>query len=182
MLILAAVLLPVPGANAGESGGITLLDTVLLDQDGRPVKFASEAVGGRIVAINFIYTTCTTVCPLTSATFKRVQGKLGNRLGKDVRLISISLDPGTDTPARLREMAGHYRAKPGWIWLTGKDRGVEQVLQGLGTTSANFRDHPPLVLVGDAGSGQWTRFNTLPGPDLILAKLEALLAARKQAD
>jgi protein SCO1/2 len=159
---------------------VNLVDSTLIDQDGRPVKFASQAVGDRIVVINFIYTTCGTVCPLISATFKQLQDKLGQRLGKDVWLVSISLDPVTDTPARLKEYAARYHAKPGWLWFTGNATDVEQVLNGLGTTSVNFREHAPLTLVGDGKHGLWVRFNTLTGPQQIRAELDGLWAARKR--
>jgi protein SCO1/2 len=159
---------------------VNLVDSTLIDQDGHPVKFASQAIGDRIVAINFIYTTCGTVCPLISATFKQLQDKLGQRLGKDVWIVSISLDPVTDTPARLKEYAARYHAKPGWLWFTGNAMDVEQVLNGLGTTSANFREHAPLTLVGDGKRGLWLRFNTLMGSQQIRAELDGLWAARKR--
>ena len=161
------------------SENVKLLDATLVDQEGQAVRFASEAVGDRIVAINFIYTSCTTTCPLASATFKRLQERLGERLGKEVRLISVSLDPVTDTPARLKDYAGRYKAKPGWVWLTGHKAEVDQVLNGLGTSSANFTEHPPLVMVGDGRRGRWSRFYALPGPEQILKKVEALLADRQ---
>lgn len=155
-----------------------LLDLPLADQDGRSVRFASEAVGKSVVAINFIYTSCTTLCPLTSATFKNVQSRLKNRLGKDVRLISMSLDPATDTPARLKAYAARYKAGTGWLWLTGEPGNMKQVLTGLGAYTASIQEHPPQVLVGDGASGQWTSFNTLPGPDRIRATVEQFLKAR----
>jgi protein SCO1/2 len=165
--------------SGAEAEDVELIDSTLVDQDGQPVQFASEAVGDRIVAINFVYTSCTTVCPLAAATFQRLQERLGERLGKEVRLISVSLDPVTDTPARLKDHAGHHKAKPGWIWLTGNKQAVDRVLNGLGTSSANFREHPPLVVVGDGRRGRWSRFYALPGPNQILAQVEALLADRK---
>lgn len=165
--------------SGAEAEDVELIDSTLVDQDGQPVQFASAAVGDRIVVINFIYTSCTTVCPLAAATFQRLQEKLGEHLGKEVRLISVSLDPATDTPARLKDYAGRYKAKPGWIWLTGNKQAVDRVLNGLGTSSANFREHPPLVVVGDGQRGRWSRFYALPGPSRILAQVEALLADRK---
>ena len=114
------------------SENVKLLDATLVNQEGQAVRFASEAVGDRIVAINFIYTSCTTTCPLATATFKRLQEKLGERLGKEVWLISVSLDPVTDTPARLKDYAGRYKAKPGWVWLTGQKAEVDQVGSQLG--------------------------------------------------
>lgn len=165
--------------SGADAEAVELIDSTLVDQDGQPVQFASAAVGDRIVVINFIYTSCTTVCPLASATFQRLQEKLGERLGKEVRLLSVSLDPATDTPARLKDHAGRYQAKPGWIWLTGNKQAVDRVLNGLGTSAANFREHPPLVVVGDGRRGRWSRFYALPGPNRILARVEALLADRK---
>ena len=167
--------------SPGQSEAVRLIDSTLVDQDGQPVRFASEAIGDRIVAINFIYTSCTTVCPLVSATFKSLQGKLGEHLGKDVRLISISLDPATDMPARLKDNAIRFNAKPGWVWLTGNKPEVDLVLKGLGTSSANFTEHAPLVIVGDGRRGQWNRFYGLTGPEQIRQKVEALLDDRMRA-
>jgi protein SCO1/2 len=167
-------------ADGVQSAPLGLADAALLDREGRPVKFASEAIKDRIVAINFVYTGCTTVCPLSSAIFKTVQDKLGSRLGKEVWLVSVSLDPVHDTPERIRAYASRYKAGPGWLWLTGSKPEVERVLGGLGASSANFTGHPPLVLVGDSARNHWTRIYALPGPGLILSKLEELLAARSR--
>lgn len=168
------------GPSSTSSGpDVRLVDAPLLDQDGHPVKFASDAVGDRIVAINFVYTGCTTLCPLTSATFKKVQTLLKAKSDAEVRLISLSLDPETDTPARLKDYAARHHAAPGWLWLTGSRAGMEQVLKGLGAYTAEFRDHPPQVLVGDGRSGRWTRFNSLPAPDRIRQELERYQGERR---
>jgi protein SCO1/2 len=167
--------------SPGQSETVQLIDSTLVDQDGQPVKFASEAIGDRIVAINFIYTSCTTVCPLVSATFMSLQGKLGEHLGKDVRLISISLDPVTDTPTRLKDNAVRFKAKPGWVWLTGNKPEVDLVLKALGTSSTNFTEHAPMVVVGDRLLGQWSRFYGLTGPEQIRHKMEEFLDNRKRA-
>jgi protein SCO1/2 len=171
---------PQSAPSPAQPETIRLIDSTLVDQDGQPARFASEAIGDRIVAINFIYTSCTTVCPLLSATFKSLQGKLGGHLGKDVRLISISLDPATDTPARLKDSAVRFKAKPGWVWLTGNKPEVDLVLKGLGTSSASFAEHAPLVVVGDGRRGQWNRFYGLTGPEQIRQKVEELLDDRKR--
>ena len=168
-----------PSPIAAASSAPKLADAELIDQDGKSIRFASQAVGDRLVVINFVYTSCGTICPLVSANFKRLQDKLATQTGREVWLISISLDPATDTPARLREYAARYKPRPGWLWLTGTQHNVEQVLKGLGTTTANFRDHAPLTLVGDARTGRWSRLNTLVGPEQIRSEINALLAARK---
>lgn len=157
---------------------IELLDVELLDQDGAPTRFASEVIGDRIVALNFVYTSCDTVCPMVSAIFARLQEQLGDRLGQQVRLASVSIDPLTDTPARLKEYAQRFHAGPDWIWLTGEKQRIESTLKGLGVYTADFSGHAPAVLVGDASRDLWVRFNALASPDEIKAKIDALLAAR----
>jgi cytochrome oxidase Cu insertion factor (SCO1/SenC/PrrC family) len=106
---------------------IQLLDLKLVNQDGEPMRFKSDAIGEKLVVMDFIYTTCTTICPVYSALFVKLQNLLGERLGKDVAQVSLSVDPTTDIPSRLKEYAGRYQAKPGWTFLTGKKRDMEHV-------------------------------------------------------
>ena len=165
-------------APAEASAKVKLLDLELIDKDGKAVRFESEAVAGRIVAIDFIYTTCTTICPVLSALMAQVQDGLGARLGEEVRLISISIDPTRDTPRRLADYAKKFGAGPGWVWLTGEKRKVDQVLIELGAYTPDFIDHPPMLVIGDAARGTWSRHVGLPNPDDIVARLEKLVAAR----
>ena len=157
---------------------ITLPDTALITQNGEQRRLDSDIVAGRIVVIDFVYTSCTTVCPVLSAILSQVQGRLGERIGSDVMLVSISVDPVRDTPARLKAYADKLRAGDGWVWLTGDKQAVDGVLEQLGAYSPNFEDHPSMVLVGDAASGDWARFLGFPGADQIVAKVDQLTAAR----
>ena len=157
---------------------VELLDLVLVDKEGKEMRFGSEAVDDRIVVIDFIYTTCTTVCPILSAVMARVQHNLGERLGEDAWLISISIDPTRDTPQRLNAYARKFGAGPGWIWMTGEKSAVDRVLQGLDSYSAEIVDHPPSVLIGDARSGKWTRLFGFPTPEHIVHRVDQLVAAR----
>jgi len=138
-------------------------------------------IGDRIVVMDFVYTSCTTVCPVISAVFGQVQDKLGEQLGDEVVLVSVSVDPVRDTPQRLKAYAATHNAKPGWIWLTGGKRTMDEVLDGLGAYSPNFEDHPSMVLVGDGRSGEWSRFFGFPSPDRIMDQVNALQAARQTA-
>jgi protein SCO1/2 len=168
-------------AEPAESTRVDLLDHLLLDQHGREVKFVSDVIGDRIVVMDFVYTTCTTVCPVLSAVFGQVQNRLGDRLGDDVVLVSVSVDPIRDTPQRLKAYSKIHRAQPGWIWLTGKKRTMDEVLDGLGAYSPNFEDHAAMVLIGDGQDGEWSRFYGFPNPDRIVARVNALQAARNAA-
>ena len=166
-----------PSAPA-ESTRVDLLDHTLVDQHGKKVKFVSDVIGDRIVVMDFV---CTTVCPVLSAVFGQVQNRLGDRLGDDVVLVSVSVDPVRDTPQRLKAYSKIHKAQPGWIWLTGKKRTMDEVLDGLGAYSPNFEDHAAMVLIGDGRGGEWSRLYGFPNPDRIVEQVNALQAARSVA-
>jgi protein SCO1/2 len=167
-------------AEPPKSADVDLKDLELVDQDGNTVRFVSDVIGDRIVVMDFVYTTCTTVCPVLSAVFGQVQDKLGDRLGNEVALVSVTVDPIRDTPKRLKAYAAKHKARDGWIWLTGPKTRVDDVLDGLGAYSPNFEDHPAMVLVGDGRTGQWNRFFGFPNANRLMERVDALAAARDQ--
>jgi protein SCO1/2 len=169
-----------PEAVAPASAKVALSEAPLLDQGGKRVRLAQDVIGERIAVVNFIYTSCTTVCPVSSATFAQLQKRLGAALGKEVVLVSITVDPLRDTPQRLREYGARYHAAEGWTWLTGAKRDVDSVLKGFGAYTPNFEDHPATVLVGDARGGPWTRFFGFPSVDELLARIDTTHLARKE--
>jgi protein SCO1/2 len=168
-------------AEPAKTTEVDLLDKVLVDQNGDEMKFVSDVIGDRIVVMDFVYTSCTTVCPVISAVFGQVQDKLGEQLGDEVVLVSVSVDPVRDTPQRLKAYAAKHKAKPGWIWLTGGKRTMDEVLDGLGAYTPNFENHPAMVLVGDGRTGEWSRFFGFPSPDRLVDQVNALQAARSVA-
>ena len=167
--------------TAATPVSVKINDALLVTQDGKSVHFADDVMADRIVVLDFIYTTCTTVCPVLSTILGRVQNSLGERLGTDVYMVSVSVDPGRDTPERLKAYSERHRARPGWVWLTGEKTSIDSVLRGLGAYTPNFEDHPSMVLVGDTQAGTWTRFFGFPGPDKILGAVEELEMARQMA-
>jgi len=183
----------VPPAAFPETGGkaakeekvesrpaqVKLVDLPLLDQDGKTVRFRTDVVGDRIVVIDTFFTTCSLICPILGAIFMELQELAGDRLGRDVALVSISVDPLTDIPPRLKKYGEQWEARPGWIFLTGGKPNVDQVLTGLGLYSANFADHPAAFLVGDGKSGEWTRFNGFATPEQLMGKVTELTGKRK---
>jgi protein SCO1/2 len=168
------------GEEPGQSMDvqIELHDLELLTQDGRRVRFKSDVIGDRLVAITFIYTTCTTICPIFSSIFGQLQNLLGERMGREVVMISLSLNPTTDIPARMKREAQKHGARPGWFYLTGEKQNVVQVLKGLDAYFPDFEQHPPMALVGDGRTGMWRRFNGFPRPEELLALMDELTAAR----
>ena len=158
-------------AEAQPLDGLNVPDVPLVDQDGKPVRFYTDLVKVRVVAVNFVFTSCTTVCPPMGANFAKLRKILSARAGREVQLISVSVDPGTDTPERLKAWGAKFGAGPGWTLVTGDRNQVTLLLKALGVYTANISDHSPLVLLGDDTRHRWTRAYGLAAP----AKLAELL-------
>lgn len=152
-------------------------DVEVVDQDGRQAHFYSDLVRGKRVAINFVFTTCTTICPPMGANFERLQALLGARAGADVRLLSISIDPATDTPERLKAWGARFHAGPGWTLLTGSKVELDRLLKAMGVFTADRASHAPVLLLGDDRTGRWTRAYGLAPPAKIVELLDGLSAA-----
>lgn len=142
-------------------------DVPVLDQEGRKLNFYTDLVKGKTVAINFVFTTCTTICPPLTATFRRVQQDLGERVGRDVRLISVSVDPVTDTPERLAAFSSKFKVAPGWTFVTGSKPEIDSLLRALGVASGDKNDHTPMMLIINDGTKKWTRTYGLARPAQI---------------
>ena len=143
--------------TANSTGKMVIPDIVVLDQDGKAVHFYSDLIKGKTVAINFIFTTCTTICPPLAATFARVQKEMGDKTGRDVHFISISVDPLTDTPERLKAWGAKFKAGFGWTFVTGDKQEIDKLLNALGASVARREDHSPSVIVGNDSKDIWTR-------------------------
>ena len=147
-------------------------DVELLDQDGGRGHFVSERIGERYAAITFTFTTCTTICPVLDGISKRLQKELGDDLGEEVVLLTVSIDPARDIPERLKQHAEKLGARPGWSFLTGDTGEVTRLLKALEVWAPNIEDHPPVVYVVDGHTGTWTRLSGFPKPDTILAVID----------
>lgn len=167
---------PAPEPETSEPVDLTIPDLSLVDQDGKPVRFYSDLVQGKVVMINFVFTSCTTICPPMGATFGKVQQLLGDRAGKDVHLISVSVDPVVDTPERMKAWGKKFGAAPGWTLVTGERATVVQLLKALGVYTPNINDHTPLVLAGNDPRGEWTRAYGLATPARLVELLDRLAA------
>ena len=132
-------------------------DVELLDQDGRKVRFYSDMLKGKTVVVNAFFTSCTSVCPPMNRNLEKVQEALGARLGRDVFLVSISVDPETDTPTRLKEYARRFHARPGWTFLTGKKENVDWALYKVGQYVEGKDDHTTVIVIGNEATGLWKK-------------------------
>jgi protein SCO1/2 len=159
----AAVADPHAGHQAGEQKAEPspaqkyFTDVELLDQDGRKVRFYSDVLKGRTVVVNAFFTSCTSVCPPMNRNMEKIQEAFGDRVGRDVFLVSISVDPATDTPPRLKEYAQRFHAGPGWLFLTGKKENVDWALYKVGQYVEAKDDHTTVIIVGNEATGLWKK-------------------------
>lgn len=143
-------------------------DTELVDQDGETVRFYSDLLDGKVVVIDSMFTTCSAICPVLGQKMQRLQEAAGDRLGDDVHLISITVDPKVDTPAKLRAYGERFGAKEGWYFLTGSPENVERVLAKLGYAVEDKDDHSTIVLMGNEKTGLWKKTNGLSSSDELV--------------
>jgi protein SCO1 len=156
-------------------------DVVLINQNGQRMRFYSDLLKGKIVIINTFFTTCTSVCPPMSKNLEKIQSWLGDRLGKDVHIISISVDPTTDTPPRLKDYAQKYNAKPGWFFLTGKNEAAGFALRKLGQFVESKDDHSTIIIIGNLRTGLWKKAMGLAKPDDLIKVLESVVNDKPEA-
>ena len=164
-----------PSLPEENSVALKIPNARVYDQNGNQISFYNDLVKGKVVAINFIFTTCTTICPPMTATFRRVQQELEAR-GSDAQLISVSVDPTTDTPERLRDFAAKFKAGPGWTFVTGDKVEIDSLLQALGVAVADKNDHTPMILVGNDRQGFWSRAYGLAAPSTLVKAIEEAAA------
>lgn len=143
-------------------------DLKLVDMNGAAVSLRDGLGGNDPIMLNFIYTSCTAVCPVMSATFYHVQDQLGPERDK-VRMISISIDPENDTPERLREYAGKYHAGPQWKMLTGSAENSIAVQRAFHAFRGDKMNHAPATFLRAGGADKpWVRLDGFASaPDII---------------
>jgi protein SCO1/2 len=161
------------GAHADKSHAPTAAekyfsDVELINQDGEKVRFYSDVLKGKTVVVNAFFTTCTSVCPPMNRSMEKIQEAFGDRVGKDVFLVSITVDPTTDTPARLKEYAAKFHAGKGWTFLTGKKENLDWALYKLGQYVEDKESHKTVIIVGNEATGLWKKA-------LGMAKVEELI-------
>jgi protein SCO1/2 len=160
-----------PGSSGAQN---YFSDVELINQDGVPMRLYSDLLKGHTVAIIPFFTTCTSVCPPMNATMSKIQSELGDRVGKDVYLISISVDPLTDTPERLRAYGAKFKAKPGWYLLGGKKENVDWALYKLGMFVENKNDHNTIMVIGNEATGLWKKAFALAKPSELVTIIQSV--------
>jgi protein SCO1/2 len=183
-LSLFCALTLAPGAMAEENGAKTpsadeaaaryFTDTELVDQGGKPRHFYSDLMRGKKVLINFGFTSCKGVCPTMTANLARVQKLLGGRVGSEIAMITITVDPVNDTPAVLEQFAKKFKAAPGWYFLTGTPADVKTVLGRIGGMVKKPEEHSAMLLIGDLKTGHWVKGLATARPEDIVYLVDHL--------
>ncbi|HEU4387573.1 MAG TPA: SCO family protein [Blastocatellia bacterium] len=150
-------------------------DVVLINQDGKEVRLYTDLLKGRTVIMNTFFTTCTSVCPPMTRTIERIQEWLGERLGKDALILSISVDPEVDTPPRLKAFADNFGVKPGWHLLGGKKENVQLALRKIGQFVEARDDHSTILIIGNERTGLWKKAFGLAKPSDLITVVESVL-------
>lgn len=151
-------------------------NTPLVTQDGQPVRFFDDLIKHKVVAINFIFTGCSDSCPVETARLRQVQKILGDRVGKDIFLYSISIDPYNDTPATLKAYADKFGIGPGWTLLTGEPEDIEQLRKRLGLyieglENGRSKDHNLSLIIGNQATGRWMKASPFESAYILADRL-----------
>lgn len=163
--------------GAATQAPVALRDVALIDaRTGKTMKLVSEVMRDKVVALNFVFTSCSMTCPLQSNALSKTQALLGPRMGQDVVFISVSLDPYTDTPTRLSTFAEAHKAGTAWHFFTGETRAIDELRKGFEAYDPRRDEHPPVIAIGRAQSSHWSRLYGLPTPSAIAAEIDGWLA------
>ena len=140
---------------------------LLQTQDDKPIRFYDDLVKDKTVVVNFIYTSCQKSCSPTTANLARVHALLGDRVGRDLFLLSISLDPAVDRPKTLKEYAARFGQFHGWYFLTGNDAEIDAIRRKMGAydldpaLDADKTQHAGIVIVGNDATNRWASLPAL---------------------
>jgi protein SCO1/2 len=179
--VFFALCLAAAGASASATKSLrnySVPAVQLVRDDGKLVSLPDEMNDGRPIVLNFIFTTCTTICPVMSSLLAQFEHRLGPDAGK-VNLMSISIDPEQDTPARLRAYASKFHAGPEWHHYTGTLAASISAQQAFGMYSGGKMSHAVVTLMRAAPGKPWLRIEGFVTAADLVRDYEDLLAARR---
>lgn len=156
-------------------------DTVLTTHTGRKVRFYTDVMKGKVILINFIYTGCGDACPLITAKLKQAKQELAQVFGKEVRFISISIDPLNDTPEKLTAFTKKMEVNdPEWFFLTGDMKSIDYVVGKLGAYSEGVEDHFVGMIMGSTQQSRFKKVRPDAPPQAIVLELNGLAEDEKK--
>jgi protein SCO1 len=177
IVAFAAVIVSARGPLEAENyqrGADYFPNLPVVTQDGKTLNFYDDVIKGKIVLISFIYTNCPDLCPLTTARMTQLEDKLGDRVGRDIFFISMTVDPVRDTPEKLKEFATAFGVGPGWLFLTGRPEHIKAINAKLGDKSQKLSEHRNEIVLGNDATGEWQRNSVFGDLDRLIMDIRAM--------
>lgn len=188
-LVAATAVIALAAAVAAALGGVVhaapeprngaaiyLANLPLVDQNGKTVDLYKDYIAGRRIVLHSFFSRCEGSCPVMMSTLQALQKQLGARLGKDVSIVSITVDPAHDTPEVLANYARRVQAKAGWHFLGGSPEQVSTALKRIGQYADAPENHMNLIIVGNDASGDWRKLHGLAPLREVVTQLLAAMA------
>ncbi len=158
-------------------------DFVVQDQDGKNVRFYSDLIKGKVVVLSFFYTDCAFICDGQGRNFAKLQSLLGDRLGRDVFLISVTRTPTTDTPSKLKAWAQRYGVKPGWTLITGKTPDIARLVVTFARDNLGPQEaHSAPIFIGNDATNSWLFSSGLSAPAQLAALINKVRTSGRSAE
>lgn len=164
-----------PSTNADSPAKNYFTDVVLVNQNGQKMRFYSDLLQGKVVIINSFFATCAGSCLPLTRNLEKVQQALGERMGKEVHILSISVDPTVDTPASLKAYAKKLNAGPGWYFLTGDKESVDFALKKIGHFVDSKESHLNIFIIANERTGLWKKAFGLAKSEELVKVVESVL-------
>lgn len=168
-------------AAAARWGENYFPNSPVVTHEGKTVRFYDDLIRGKIVVINFIYASCTDLCSLSTARLARVREMLGDSVGRDVFIYTITIDPENDTPEVLRNFAEAFGAGDGWLFLTGKPEDIHKLRWKLGERSRSLSEHRSDMVLGNDREGFWRRISAMGNLKIVtqrILEMDPVVSAR----
>jgi protein SCO1 len=146
----------------------------VVDQNGKTLRFYDDLIKDKIVVVMFIYTSCTDICPLTTARMTQIEDKLGAAVGRDIFIVSLTVDPENDTPERLKAYSKAFATGPGWTFVTGKPEDIRAINYRLGERSKVLSEHRNEIVLGNDLTGEWQRDNVMGDLDRVTMSIREM--------
>lgn len=160
---------------------VRIYDLNLLDERGKKIRFHSDLLKGKTVVMGFFYTSCQYICTMQGELFSRLQAELGDRLGRDVHLVLVSMDPAADTPRRLRRWGAKYGIRRGWTLVTGDPNELTNILLAFtGNMAGKVEMHSSTLFIHDGADGSWFTTEGLPKPEALIKAIDDLAGGRNR--
>lgn len=163
-------------ATAEEKARNYFTDLAVIDQNGKQQRFYSDVLKGKVVLLNFIFTSCESACPMLVQKLKTTRALMAESIKDDVWFVSISIDPERDTPEAMKKFAAkHGVDESRWIFLTGDKQNLDRIIKKLGQYTPDIEAHSTLMLAGNTLTRHWSRVMPMIPPEGIAMQMRALV-------